>query len=109
VLSGFSPAEEMGKMGSSSSGEAPKLVRWVRGAVAWRGDDGGLELRWRLWFDGNKGMRRALFIARGVRGVAGKDSRPLLSLNLVLIQVLVGILSVILSTDPMREERCSTQ
>jgi hypothetical protein len=91
VLSGGSLAEEMGKTGSSSSGEAPGSVRWVRGAIAWRGDDGGLELWWRLWFDGNKGTGRVLFIARGVRGVGGEDSRPLLSLNSVLIQVSVGI------------------
>jgi hypothetical protein len=32
-----------------------------------------------------------LFIARGVQGIGGKDSRPLLSLKSVLIQVLVGI------------------
>jgi hypothetical protein len=64
----------VGKMDSPSSGKAPLPVRWVRGAVAQRGDSDDLELQGRLQFDDKHGTRRVLYIDWGVRGVSGKDS-----------------------------------
>jgi hypothetical protein len=62
----------------------------VREAAQGRGNGASLSMSRRHGFDDKKARRGVLYIDWGVRGVSRKDSRHLLSLNSVLIQVSIG-------------------
>jgi hypothetical protein len=90
AASSVAPTPRTLPMAAVRFGEVAQGDELARQAAQWWGDSASLSLGWRLGFDGWKARRGVLYIAEVVCGISGKDSRPLLSLNLVLIPCWLG-------------------